>query len=485
MSHEIRTPLNAILGFSEILSSKVKDSRQKEFLTSIITSGKSLLTLINDILDLSKVEAGKLSLEYTVIEPVQIFKEIQQIFNQKIKEKGLDFYLELDPALPVALLFDETRLRQILLNLVGNAVKFTDTGFIKLSATYHYADRSTDSTEFIFSVEDTGIGIPDEQREHIFGMFEQQKGQSNTKYGGTGLGLTITKRFVEIMNGKIEVSSQLGKGSKFSVVIKDVETVSLLDNTLEEAKQETEKIIFEKALILIVDNLEVNRKLLIGYLEEYEFEILESNKGQAVIDITKKHHPDLILTDVKMSVTDDYNTAIFLKENELLKDIPLIAVTASVMEIEENETSVIYDAILKKPFNKNELISELVKFLKHSLIQSIPENIKQPKVEISDIFNPENLDVKIRDHFPKLLEILEKEKETTWQELRNTLIFNDIEYFANRMKQLGKEYNFHPLSDWGETLLSQAVNFDVELMSATLDKFQEIIKILSDSIKID
>jgi len=229
MSHEIRTPMNAILGFSEILEKRLIEEDHKKLLHSIRSSGKSLLTLINDILDLSKIEAGKLELEYTAFQPHSVFQEMKMIFSYKTNEKRLKFILEIDPDLPKVLVMDEVRLRQILLNLVGNAVKFTNEGTIKLSVKQKFIDKNhSGATEgrptegrkaggawsdisairprqidLIFSVEDTGIGIAQDHIESIFDAFEQQKGQSQSQFGGTGLGLAITKRLVQVMGGQI------------------------------------------------------------------------------------------------------------------------------------------------------------------------------------------------------------------------------------------------------------------------------------------
>ncbi len=181
MSHEIRTPMNAILGFTEILARKIQDKQHKEYLESIRSSGKSLLKLINDILDLSKVEAGKLDLEYSAVNVSFLFMDIKQIFSQKIREKRLEFIVDIDPNLPEALTLDETRLRQVILNLVGNAVKFTESGYIRLSVSTRNPNEADHLLDLIFLVEDTGVGIPKDERDSIFDAFEQQKGQSHAK----------------------------------------------------------------------------------------------------------------------------------------------------------------------------------------------------------------------------------------------------------------------------------------------------------------
>ena len=214
MSHEIRTPLNAVIGFSELLSSLVSDPKQKDYIGSIKVAGKSLLVLINDILDLSKIEAGMLEIHLELTDPVLLFKEIQQIFGVRIAEKFLDFDVDIAPEIPEALLLDKPRLRQVLLNLVGNAIKFTKDGYVKIRVRQECNEQDLSKINLVIIVEDTGIGISDHHLKSVFESFKQASIEVGHQYGGTGLGLTISKRLIELMNGKISVDSEIGKGSK-------------------------------------------------------------------------------------------------------------------------------------------------------------------------------------------------------------------------------------------------------------------------------
>ncbi|MGK5094499.1 PAS domain S-box protein [Deltaproteobacteria bacterium TL4] len=263
MSHEIRTPMNAILGFSEILEKRVTDEQQKEYLQAIRASGKSLLTLINDILDLSKVETGKLELKYLAVDPHAIFLEMKQIFSHKIHEKGLDFQIVISPSVPQSLFLDEIRLRQVLLNLIGNAVKFTEKGSIKLSVHAHYTRENRRKLNLIFSVEDTGIGIPEDQLEIIFDSFQQAKDQDHAQFGGTGLGLAITKRLVEMMHGHIFATSELGVTTSFNVILEEVEVASAIaDEEPQRQERDRDRIQLDEAKELIQSlEPEIRKKL--------------------------------------------------------------------------------------------------------------------------------------------------------------------------------------------------------------------------------
>ncbi|MHC4269755.1 MAG: GAF domain-containing protein, partial [Planctomycetota bacterium] len=281
MSHELRTPLNAIIGFSDILRSSISNPKHKDYFDRIRTSGGSLLTLINEILDLSKIESGKMELEYSVVSLTNMFNEIKLLFEQKTYETGVELIVNISSAIPEALLLDGKRIRQILINLLGNAVKFTEDGSITLTADCKYLDYQAKSViKLNISVADTGVGIPEDQQSNIFDAFEQVKGQSTDKYGGTGLGLAITKRIAEAMGGSLTLESVVGRGSTFIVEIKEVEvaTVSGLDTGTDE-NFDFKAINFEPARVLIVDDIDYNRDLLKSYLEGYGFELNEASNG--------------------------------------------------------------------------------------------------------------------------------------------------------------------------------------------------------------
>ena len=233
MSHEIRTPLNLILGFSQALEKDIKDETQKDYVSSIRSSGKTLLTLLNDILDLSKIEADKFRIEYRAFNIKQLFREIDQMFAGKIEQKGLKFELNISKHLPEIIILDEIRLRQILVNVLGNAIKFTDKGVVSVTADWQKNDQSPGQMDLIIFVEDTGIGIARDEKENIFKVFSQPQDQDINKYGGTGLGLTISKRLVEIMDGEIFVDSTPDQGSRFTIQIKNVQQASLITMTRE------------------------------------------------------------------------------------------------------------------------------------------------------------------------------------------------------------------------------------------------------------
>ncbi|HNW29156.1 MAG TPA: response regulator [Spirochaetota bacterium] len=365
MSHEIRTPMNSILGFTELLRLRISDQRQREFLEAIDTSGKALLGLINDILDLSKIEAGRLQVKPQPVDLADIAQEIRRIFSAKIEEKKLSLDIRCDPGLPSRLMLDGIRIRQVLFNLVGNAVKFTSSGGIALFLSSTRAPGS-DKTDIILSVSDTGMGIKDSDKEAVFDSFSQQKGQDHAIYGGTGLGLAITKRLVELMGGNISMESEAGKGSIFTIMIPDVQIISAGQEPIRVGTTTNMSIPgqLRKATVLVVDDIELNRKLLRAYLDHHNLDVLEAADGAQAITVALERRPDLILMDLKMPVMDGLEATRRIKVDEGLRSIPIIAVTASAfVENEEQARKAGCDGFIRKPFQDAELMVELCRFL--------------------------------------------------------------------------------------------------------------------------
>lgn len=462
MSHEIRTPMNAILGFTEILSGKIRDYQLSHFLESIHSSGQSLLKLINDILDLSKIEAGKLKLEYTAISLTQLFYEMSNIFELKVEEKQLDMTLDIKDDFPPALVLDGARLRQILVNLIGNAVKFTDDGGIQLIARYRYPHEDHHSTvDVIISVKDSGIGIPEDQREAIFGAFSQAKGQKTAKFGGTGLGLTITRRLIEMMDGDISVQSEPGKGAEFTITLRDLEVASI-DSiaSKEEEIIDFGTIQFNKQNILIADDIDFNRELLKGFLEEFDFIMEEAENGKEVLQKIKTQTPDLILLDMKMPIMDGFEAARVMKGDDLWKSIPLIAVTASAMKSDEERITAVCDGYLKKPINKTGLIKEMMRFLSHKIANkgSSSESYRSHLGQFEpDAFAP----------YPELVNVLRSRKKE-YQELSSVIAVSSMEKLVAELKGLAKEYNCQLLFHCAEELDMATRLFDISAINRIL-----------------
>ncbi|MBT7457125.1 MAG: response regulator, partial [Gemmatimonadetes bacterium] len=471
MSHEIRTPMNAILGFSEILAGLEKDVQKRQYLDSVRTSGKSLLGLINDILDLSKVEAGKLELQYKATDAKALCNELEQIFAQKTQEQGIDLIIEADD-LPEAIVVDELRLRQILVNLTSNAIKFTESGHVKIKAT---SEPTSEGTTVRFAVEDSGIGIPADQQDKVFGAFEQTTGQSAAKFGGTGLGLAISKRLAQMMNGDITLTSEVGTGSTFTVELRDLAVVSSDElASLDDDAAEIARVGFEPAKVLVVDDVEYNRLLVKTYLAGYGFDLIEASSGEDALAMCASDHPDLVLMDLRMEGMSGLEATEAIKADAALSDIVVIAHTAAAMKEEEDQISQIFDGYLVKPASKTDVVRELMKHLPHQLAEDTPEEAGVATVSTIDR-SAAPLTPEQRTQLPDLVAALEEEIGRC-EEIGQTLTINDVEIFASRMQELATRHDSALLSDWGERLATQTTLFDIPAMSRTLDEYPLLVE---------
>ena len=463
MSHEIRTPMNAILGFAELLKGLVREERQQSYVQAITSSGQTLLALINDILDLSKIEAGKLSLEYDALDIEVVLRDVQHIFSQKAEQKGIDLSVEVSPHMPQALLLDEIRLRQILFNVVGNAIKFTEHGQVVVRASIGKENRRQDSVELVLEVEDTGIGIPQDEQQEIFEAFSQQSGQSTKKYGGTGLGLTITKRLVEMMRGQIAVTSAQGKGTKFHFTFPEIKKASSAARS-PLGEQVYDLADLEPIRVLVADDMVMNRDLIRAFFFGTGHELLEAVNGREALEIARSSRPDIILMDVRMPVMDGVAATRALKADEHLKSIPIIVVTASAMQTEEAALKPICDGYLRKPISRSDLAGQLRKFC-------ATRKDARPGPAVAP--QPVDLDQTGCNQLPELLPHLEEARKT-WQSLIQAPLVSEVEQFAQQLIPLAERYHNRLLLDYAEKLAARAHEFDLVGMETTLQDFETL-----------
>jgi signal transduction histidine kinase/DNA-binding response OmpR family regulator len=471
MSHEIRTPMNSIIGFSDILYSSIKDEKQLSQVNSIRSGAKSLLGIINDILDLSKVEAGKLKLEYEPVDIRRVTIDIEKVFIQKIKEKGIDIHFKFGNELPETVLIDEVRFRQILFNIVGNAVKFTETGYIKVEIMSIPNKSNPKNIDLTITVEDTGMGIPAEQQEMIFEAFNQQHGQSTKKFGGTGLGLTITKRFIEMMNGTIKLKSEINKGSTFTVEIPDIGISDDHYKQNEDKPYLPGSVIFEEASLLICDDNESNRKLIIDLLVDSPIKIFEAENGTEAVEKALALVPDLIMMDLKMPEMDGYDATKIIKSNETTAAIPVIVLSAStrLLKLEKGE-NMLFDESLMKPISIMELISKLKLFLKYH--EKTPENNGYKP-------NPLSVDIPTDDEIikslPELIEILDNRIFQLYKTVAKEQMIDKTIDFGKEMVEIGDKFRMEILKIFGNNLIIYAENFEVDKLVKELKDFPEIV----------
>ena len=462
MSHEIRTPMNAIIGFAELLSDQIQDAKLKTFVATIQSAGHNLLSLINDILDLSKIEAGKLNIELKESDPRVIFKDISQIFSLKMQETGLELKLDIDDSIPPRLHIDALRLRQVLFNLVGNAVKFTEQGYVKMTASAQHTDMNKKTVDLCIEVEDSGIGISAHQQDIIFEQFEQSAGQSQQQYGGTGLGLSITKRLVEMMNGSISVASETGVGSTFSIVLNDVEICDEPADSSVDTTVKQQNIEFLPATILVVDDNEDNRRLLLASFEHTDITLLQAENGLDAVNIFKNEAIDLILMDLRMPIMDGYQAADAIKA---ISTVPIIALTASALSEEgEGLNSKNFDGYLKKPLLKSQLVDGVRPFLPHRLIDET--TIHQLPVSIQ----PSEKSTVIKA-LPLLQALL-----TDCEHARQRNNIQQIQLFLTSLKEVSVQHPIAAVQHYEDELEARLDSFDIKGIKVSLDNYPALIK---------
>ncbi|SJM95295.1 Virulence sensor protein BvgS (fragment) [Crenothrix polyspora] len=459
MSHEIRTPMNAIIGFTELLNEQIKEHKLKSFVQTIQSAGHNLLTLVNDILDLSKIEAGKMNIEKKPCNPHDLFTDLSNIFMMGVREKKLDFILDIDAEMPKNLLLDTTRLRQIFFNLIANAIKFTEVGYVRIKVSVN--NRRDTQLDFCVSVEDTGIGIPDDQQNVIFQEFEQSHGQDIRKYGGTGLGLSISKALTEMMGGEISLVSIVGKGSIFTVNLYDVEISSEIIQPLSESILQHEQVRFHPAVILIVDDVAHNRRLLKENFSETGLVILEAENGLDAVLLARNKKIDLILMDIRMPVMDGYQAAATIKS---FSAIPIVALTASVMVDQfERLRSENFDGYLRKPVLKTELMGELLRFLLFDCQESI--------LAISSAIT---LSSEEEACLPEVLEKLEELSSECLRCAKNNNI-SDVTRFAERIFAIGQQYQFPLVVNYAAQLNMYIDCFDIISIKDSLNGYSKLL----------
>ena len=479
ISHELRTPLNAILGFGHLLKNQIIEPRPLTYIESISSSGNTLLALINDILDLAKIEAGKLVMHYESVNLRHLVTEIKQIFLVQAKRKNLLLLLDIDPQVPEAMYFDQMRLRQILFNLVGNAIKFTEEGSVKVTVSCLKAPEKQRSEKIPLQivVSDTGIGIAPEEQQKIFEAFEQSSRSDVNQYGGTGLGLTITQRLTQMLGGRIELESQFGRGSNFTLIFPEV-ALAALPEKIDSLDSVGNLAQFPPLTVLVVDDIASNRELIQEYFQDTQHHLLFAANGQQALDLSRNYQPDVIFLDLRMPGMDGKEVARRLQQDEITQNIPIIIITASAFQEQKAELLGLYQGFLTKPVSLEQIILELAKIFpqqcSNEYIYITNSQVNLPNYPLNNYTNSSS------------------ERHIDWeQELAQLppltiLVVDDVaanreligEYFA------GSQHQIISASDGQEGLdIAASYHPDVILLDAKLPKMdgQEVARLLKQN----
>jgi len=434
MSHEIRTPINGIVGMSYLVLQTDLTPRQRSYIEKIEESSKSLLAIINDILDLSKIESGKLVIDKVNFNLNKVIKNSLDLIRFNAKKKGLKIKVKYEGNVPKRLYGDSLRLSQILNNLLSNAVKFTQKGEIRLTIKRAKGDI------FRFEVKDTGIGLKKEEQKKIFKAFSQADGSTTRDYGGTGLGLTISKQLVELMGGKIWVESEYGKGSSFifelelkEVQIEDENIDINIENSKIQTRLKRDINLLKNCKILLAEDNEINQEIILGLLENSSIKLDIAKNGKEAIEKFKQNRYTLILMDIQMPVMDGYEATKIIREID--KNIPIIAITANAMK-EDIKKSAKYgmNSHINKPIEVEELYEVILRYTPQEYID---KNREAPKIR-SKIFN--KLKEALKSRRPKRCNAVIEEIEN------HNLTQAEREIFY-KIKTLVKSYRFNQALD--------------------------------------
>jgi PAS domain S-box-containing protein len=468
MSHEIRTPLNTIIGFSRLIYQlSESDNVLKNYSEAIQSSGKTLLSIINDVLDLAKIEAGKIEVRLGEMNLKNFIDEISLNYGILLSNKvGLDFSVSIESEIPMMIFTDEFRLKQIINNLMSNAIKFTHKGYIILAVWHNMIDE--DLFDLHFEVRDSGIGIPESDKERIFKSFEQSQFQNYNKYGGSGLGMTISQELATLLNGFISFTSEENVGSNFKLTLKSLNSISEGDSMRKDTIiNKRQKIQFKPSKILIADDVEYNILLIYESLKEYPFEFYLARNGQEAIDMVTTFNPDIILMDIRMPEVDGIESSRQIRLLKGFENIPIICITASAIRIDELELTNFFNEVIYKPIDQFQLERVLSHYIEHTKLDEV-EEYDNKEVELSMFVDTIEDKVDLKKIFES--EILKK-----WEEALNSPFMEPSVVFGNLVKSIGEEFKVPFFEKYGQHVVNHAESYNLPELKKELHNFESVV----------
>jgi two-component system, NarL family, sensor histidine kinase EvgS len=463
ISHEIRTPLNTILGFADQLYSAALSEQEQQYLDFIVKSGKGLLTLMNDLIDLSKLEAGQVRMENEMVDLYHLLEQLKEFYLPQAVEKQIEFTIDIGALEATHFFLDPARFRQILGNLLGNAIKFTPKGG-KVSLKAHCREETTlseleGSRRLFFEVIDTGIGIPETSLDLIFDPFHQHDGKSDRPFAGTGMGLAICRKLIQKMGGKLGVESSPGEGSTFSVMIPGIYTGA--------TDQDERLLQLRQRLALVVDDYPGNRSILAEYLHRLSFKTIEASNGEEALSMARAHNPDLILMDLSMPTMTGFEATKALRSTSSGRRIPVVAVTSTYSrDILQQIREIGFRDFLNKPVSPEALEKLLEKlFLKEEGAGARDKELERSPGKVLPLFAKR----RFANEFPDRYEEIKKQNR-----------IEAIDAFALDLAAFGNEYDLARLARLGDSLHRASEAFDIEKILSLLEQFPEISRSIGE-----
>lgn len=368
INHEVRTPMNAIIGYAEMLANSALGPKEKRFVAIIHKSSMALVSIFNDIMELSKIDSGRLQIMVSSIRLPPIINEVQGLFNDLAEEKGIHLYCRIAKTLPQSFILDGVRLKQILQNLVSNAIKFTTEGMVELTVDGEPSAAPDGGYDLRFTVQDSGIGIPVVDQEKIFELFRQREDTIAKQYGGVGLGLTLCSRLTTMMGGRIDLFSNEGQGARFTVYLNGIQ---LAEHPPFEQPAPLCGIVTareQELTILVVDDVDLIKDVFVDFFHDSPYRVLTANNGDEAMSLALVEHPDLIFMDLNLSGTDGRSITEQLRQNPETSAIPVVVMTGEMLE--EEDYKPLFDDFLQKPF-RLEVLKEIV--ARYAKVASISE----------------------------------------------------------------------------------------------------------------
>ncbi len=480
ISQEIRVPLNAILSFSELLNSSHIEESNKEHINIISSNAQYLLSLMNSILELSKIEAGMLISKFETMSVRILLAEIRQIFAQKAFDKGIELSIEVQDGFPEAIYYDDLNLKQILFNLVSNAVKFTESGAIKVFADITYGLGNC-FVDMRFRVSDTGVGISEHRQSVIFDSFSQVKSyDGNQKKHDSGLGLTITKKLTDLLGGRIDVRSDENIGSTFTVEFKKIKVSK---EALVYGNQAGIRSIikFEQSKILLIDEIEHHRELVKSYLAPCNLIIVEAINGKEAVDLIAISDINLVLMDGRLQLIDAYLSAESIKQNVKFNQIPIIAFESSTTALDVEMNGDIFVDYLPKSFSKSELINCLTKFIPYQELKCDKPNYYKES-DINFLVAQNLVDSIDRDVLKKFIDSYNNTHKDNLHDLLNRSEFDSIILTLNSFNDLTDRFGIEAFSDIVEQIKRLAPHYDKTIINESIDTILKSIDYCNELI---